>query len=204
MSDQTIYVDIDDVLCETAQHCLRVVEREFGRKVEFDKLFIFDLGIACGLSSAESDHLYEVIHRPLEILEVDPIPDAIETLRRWEARDYDIALVTGRPPSTMEPTLAWLDRHGIPRSSLTFVDKYGRFEIAGTTAIRLEDLTTRRYAWAVEDSLPMAHFLASRMHLPVMLLDRPWNKTETAHANIVRYNDWEEIGRHPGQWRSLR
>jgi len=35
MSDRTIYVDIDDVLCETAQYCLRIVEREFGKKVEF-------------------------------------------------------------------------------------------------------------------------------------------------------------------------
>jgi len=44
----------------------------------------------------------------------------------------------------------------------------------------------------------MANFLASRMQLPVLMLDRPWNKTETLHFNIVRYNDWEEIGRHPG------
>ena len=198
MSDRTIYVDIDDVLCETAQYCLRIVEREFGKKVEFDKLFVFDLGISCGLSSAERDHLYEVIHHPWEIVEVDPIPNAIQTLRRWQARNYDIALVTGRPPSTIEPTQAWIDRHGVPCSSLTFVDKYCRFEIAGTPAIPLEDLTTRRFAWAVEDSLPMANFLASRMQLPVLMLDRPWNKTETLHLNIVRYNDWEEIGGHPG------
>jgi hypothetical protein len=97
MSDRTIYVDIDDVLCETAQYCLRIVEREFGKKVEFDKLFVFDLGISCGLSSAERDHLYEVIHHPWEIVEVDPIPNAIQTLHRWQARDYDIALVTGPP-----------------------------------------------------------------------------------------------------------
>ena len=34
----TIYVDFDDVLCETALGLARIVEEEFGRKVAFEDI----------------------------------------------------------------------------------------------------------------------------------------------------------------------
>lgn len=196
MSERTVYVDIDDVLCETATHCLRLVERAFSKTVRFDELVNFDLGVSCGLEPAERERLYEMIHEPDEILALLPITDAIKTIGVWASHGYEIGLVTGRPPWTADSTLAWLDRHSVPYSSLTVVDKYGRYDVTGTSAIRLEDLAGRRYAWAVEDSLPMAHFLGSRMGLPVLLVDRPWNREGDMHGNIVRHTNWDAISRH--------
>lgn len=202
MSERAVYVDIDDVLCETARHCLQLVEREFGKIVHFDELVTFDLGVSCGLGPAERERLYEVIHEPDEILALSPITDAIKTIRVWANEGYEIGLVTGRPPWTADPTLAWLDLHSVPYSSFTVVDKYGRYDITGTSAIRLEDLAARRYAWAVEDSLPIAEFLGSRMDLPVLLLDRPWNREGDMHSNIVRHTGWDAISRHALSFRT--
>ena len=78
-------------------------------------------------------------------------------------REFDIAIVTGRPPALTEPSLDWLAKHGIPHGSLTVVDKYSRFETDNTLAISLTELAARRFCWAVEDSLPMAEFLAGQM-----------------------------------------
>jgi uncharacterized HAD superfamily protein len=75
------------------------------------------------------------------------------------------------------------------------VDKYGRFETENTVAISLSDLASRSYCWAVEDSLPMAQYLAGGMNVPVALIDCPWNRSTEACANIGRYSGWSTIGR---------
>jgi uncharacterized HAD superfamily protein len=191
--ERAIYVDLDDVLCETAQHCLQIVERDFGRSVKFESLTVFDLGLACSLTSDERERLYRTIHEPEEMLHLTPIPEAISVLREWSTCGYEIAIVTGRPPETLEATESWLERHDVPHDSITLVDKYGRFDTAGTCAIGLHDLKARRYAWAVEDSLPMAHFLGHDMGLDVLLIDRPWNQSTGLHPNVSRHRDWRSI-----------
>lgn len=195
----TIYVDLDDVLCETAQHCLRIVEREFGKRVGFEELTVFDLGTSCGLNREERDHLYRIIHEPDELLALTPIPGAIATLREWAELGYDVAIVTGRPPATLAQSREWLACYQVPHTSITMVDKYGRFEITGTEAIALHDLSRRHFAWAVEDSLPMARFLAHEMNLQVALLDRPWNRSMEIHTNVARHEDWRTIAEFPRQ-----
>ena len=49
-TSQTIYVDMDDVLCETARGCLEIIERVFGKRVAYEQLTDFDLGNSCELS----------------------------------------------------------------------------------------------------------------------------------------------------------
>ena len=188
-----VYVDLDDVLCQAARHFLVIVEREFGKKIEYQQLTDFDVGHACGLSSAERDELYRIVHQPDELLKMAPIEEALAVLKRWQEAGLEIAIVTGRPPESYEPSLEWLAKHGVSYSSFTVVDKYSRFATDSTTAISLNDLATRGFCWAVEDSLPMAEYLAGRMKVPVALIDCPWNRTDTAHAQVSRYPDWRAI-----------
>ena len=190
---KTIYVDLDDVLCQAARHFLLVVEREFGKKIEYDQLTNFDVGHSCGLTAVEREKLYEVVHRPDELMSMAPIGEATETLRRWQEHGFDIAIVTGRPPDSYETSIAWLAKHGIAHSSFTVVDKYSRFATENTIAISLDELAGRRFCWAVEDSLPMAQYLAGAMNVPVALLDCPWNRAESAPAGINRFQDWRAI-----------
>jgi len=195
-----IYVDLDDVLCETARHFLRVVEREFGRRVAYEQLADFDIGVSCGLSREQRDRLYAIIHEPAELLRMEPISGAISALETWAARGLEIAIVTGRPPDTLEPTQIWLERAGVPHHSLTIVDKYGRFSPDARTAVGLEQLRTRRFAFAIEDSLPMAHFLAREMRLPVALIDCPWNRNGELAPGVERAGSWGEIALRAWQW----
>lgn len=188
-----IYVDMDDVLCEAARHFLAIVEREFGKKIEYEQLSDFDVGRSCGLRPEERDELYRIVHRPDELLSMAPIEEAQPVLRRWQEAGFEIAIVTGRPPDAYEPSVEWLAKHRIPYSSFTVVDKYARFATERTTAISLRELSTRRFCWAVEDSLPMAEYLAGQMQLPVALIDRPWNRTDAALAQVGRYTDWPAI-----------
>lgn len=190
---KTIYVDLDDVLCHAARHFLVVVEREFGKRIGYEQLTNFDVGQSCGLDADERDELYRIVHRPDELLNMAPVDEAIAVLRQWEEQGFDIAIVTGRPPESIDVSLEWLAKHRISHGSFTVVDKYSRFTTDNTNAIKLAELSTHRFCWAVEDSLPMAHYLAGEMKVPVVLLDRPWNRSEGEHIRISRYRDWHAI-----------
>jgi uncharacterized HAD superfamily protein len=189
----TIYVDMDDVLCETARGCLAVIERKFGKRVAYECLTSFDLGQACELGPEETAALYHIVHHPDELLKLEPIPAAIPILRQWTAGGYEIAIVTGRPPATYEPSVQWLKVHEVPYHSFMMVDKYGRFETQNTIAVSLSELAENSFSFGVEDSPTMARFLAEQMRIPVKLFDRPWNQTALEHPNIKRYKHWREI-----------
>jgi uncharacterized HAD superfamily protein len=190
---RTIYVDMDDVLCQAARHFLVIVEREFGKQIAYEQLTNFDVGRSCGLRLDEREELYRIVHRPDELLSMAPVSDAIAVLGSWEQRGFEIAIITGRPPETSKTSIEWLTQHRVPFHSFTVVDKYSRFATEQPGAISLSDLAARRFCWAVEDSLPMAQYLADQMSLPVALIDRPWNRTDREHRRISRYADWSAI-----------
>ena len=81
MSPPPIYVDMDDVLCETARGFVSLLEREFGRRVSFDQIHDFDLGVSFGLDPVELERFFEIAHRPELLTDLDPLPGAIETVR---------------------------------------------------------------------------------------------------------------------------
>jgi uncharacterized HAD superfamily protein len=118
---------------------------------------------------------------------------AIRSERRWANAGYEVVIVTGTPLDTYEPSFAWLAQYGVPYRSFTMVDKYSRFDTENTVAISLHELAARQYCWAVEDSLPMAHYLAAEMRVAVALIDCPWNRTDAGHARVTRFHDWQAI-----------
>jgi ribosomal protein S18 acetylase RimI-like enzyme len=200
-----IYVDMDDVLCETARALLAIAAREFGKTIPFDQLNTFEVGEACGLEMREMAELFRLAHHDEELLAMAPIDDAVEVLRQWANAGREVAIVTGRPPSTHDVSRAWLARHDVPHHDFVMVDKYGRFSTENTIAITLPELATRRFSFAVEDSPTMAKFLATEMKVPVALLDRPWNQMEN-HPLITRLGDWREIAKivAPGNSRIIK
>jgi uncharacterized HAD superfamily protein len=188
-----IYLDLDDVLCQAARHFLMVVEREFGKRIDYEQLTSFDVGRSCGLTPAEREKLYQVVHCPDELLSMAPIDEAIEAVKRWHGQGFEIAIVTGRPPESYDASIEWLARHEIAYGSFTVVDKYSRFSTENTIAISLAELAARRFRWAVEDSLPMAQYLAGVMRVPVALIDCPWNRAGAEHPGISRFQNWRTI-----------
>src|SRR5262249_56093549 len=95
---KTIYVDMDDVLCETARGCLAIIEQKFGRQVPYECLTNFDLGQACELGPEETVALYHIVHHPDELLKLEPIPAAIPVLKQWIAGPAPTPLLTSRSP----------------------------------------------------------------------------------------------------------
>jgi len=194
--NRTIYVDMDDVICETCRGFLKLLQSEFDRCVAYEDVKVFDLTKSFKMSFEEIEEFMERAHQPDILSELTPLPGALETIQKWVESGYRIDIMTGRPPSTRKISEEWLDRHEVRYSSLNFVDKYGRreFDSSFSEAMTLADLAERRFCLAVEDSAATAEFLSEHEVAPVALIDRPWNRNGV-NGSIRRMTDWRELAR---------
>jgi uncharacterized HAD superfamily protein len=205
-SDRTVYVDYDDVLCETARSFVDLLATHFERRIPFEAMTSFDLGISFGLSPQEYARFMHLAHRSEMLRALQPMAGARKGLQAFIAQGYRVAVVTGRPATTREASRAWLEAHHLPHHQLIFVDKYGRgaSDPDYDGVITLAELAGQAYSFAVEDSADMAVYLAAEMGLSVALLDRPWNRTlpisdPAASGRVYRCADWAAVARRFSQ-----
>lgn len=190
-----IYVDFDDVLCETARELTALLQRSHGKSVTFDDMTSFDLGVAFGLNPEELSAFMIAANEPELIGLLKPIDGAIEALRKWQNQGCEIHVVTGRPHTTFEASRQWLERHAVPHSSLVFVDKYGRHDPNENT-IALSSISEIGFCFAVEDSPSLVHYLSVTLGIFVAVFDRPWNRdlsTNGTPGRIKRCHNWSEV-----------
>ena len=195
-----IYVDFDDVLCETARLLMDIASREFGRDLVFEQIRTFDIGKAFDLENHEVRRVMNLLHDPELLISLDPMVGARESLVRWAENGARVDIVTGRPPMTREASEAWLKQHDVPYQHMIFVDKYSRQfpELRDETYVTLEDLQKSDYDLAVEDAPHMLDFLYKEMTMDVAVFSRPWNRTVElpllADARtVVRCNGWNDV-----------
>ena len=191
-----IYVDFDDVLCETARSLCQLCARLFDRPpVAYENIHAFNLRESFSLNDAEYEILMEAAHTDAEILAYSPTPNAADTLRSWQAAGLATSIVTGRPPSTRKASLAWLRKHNFPELPLVFVDKYNRHAtLPGETEkpLSLEEFNALHFDVAIEDAPAAIALLEQRPNCRVIVFARPWNQSCT-HERLA---NWREISNH--------
>ncbi|WP_300667688.1 bifunctional metallophosphatase/5'-nucleotidase [Desulfoluna sp.] len=190
-----IFIDLDDVISETTRTYPALVTREFGIDATYEEIAHFDLSHSFGLTRAQLEHLFHVVHQEEVLMGFSPVPGVRETLTTWQTAGYPLHVVTGRPPKTREVSLAWLTRENIPFDRFDICDKYGRHDPSQGSFLTLDKIKGRPYTLAVEDSLSMATFLGEAMQVPTFLYNRPWNQTDTPCPTYTRCVSWRDIDR---------
>ena len=188
-----IYVDFDDVLSDTTSAFLRILKLEFGKSVNFEDIFSFDLKASFHLTDSEYEHFFHRVHQADVIMSFAPMEGAIGALENWVKLGYQISIVTGRLTSAHEASLDWLAKHNVPYHSFTMVDKYARENGDTKIAVSMEEFSEMKFSLAVEDSEKMALHLSQKMGIPVALIDRPWNRMAHLNHKISRYTSWYDI-----------
>ena len=188
-----IYVDLDDVIAKTTCHYVEVVEREFGKTVDFENITSFNLQETLNLTDKEFDHFFALVHEPEIILNLEPMEGALDVLNRWVNQGYEISVITGRLTSTYESSLEWLDSNKVPFDSFIMVDKYSRPIVDRNIAISLIEFSKMKFDLAIEDSADMAEFLSRKMNTSVIIYDKPWNRNAVFQNGVKRCATWEEI-----------
>lgn len=188
-----IYIDMDDVLCDTAGAYTHLLAHEFGKTVSFEDIFSFNLQQSFDLDDDENRRLFTRGHEPDFINNLRPMDRMLAVLQDWRKKGHHISVVTGRHTSTWSQSLKWLEAQKVPYHSFIMVDKYGWSETDERIAISLDELSTIEFHIGVEDSPKMADFLSARMDLPLLLFDRPWNRDYTTNSTTVRCHDWQSV-----------
>lgn len=195
---KTIYIDFDDVLCETALALAVVIEREFGKAVAYDDIHSFDLAKSFNLNETESEKLFDIFHDDKILAEIIPTEDATDAMQELHSQGINIHIVTGRPPSTCKASQKWLKAHKVPYHKISFVDKYGRNHayIDGVDILTLNDLKKLKFDAAIDDSPIAISFLAKHTENPIIVFDRPWNADLRELENspqITRCKTWKDV-----------
>jgi len=193
-----IYVDFDDVLCETARALTGLAHRMFGRRVAYEEIAVFDLQQAFGIDAGQHQALMAKAHEPGFLMALEPTPGATDVLSAWRAAGWQTVIVTGRPLASREPSQRWLAGRGLNGLPLLFVDKYRREPPAAPgqpRALTPDELRNERFDLAIEDAPAALDLLVGDRACRTIVFDRPWNRTYAAPhgAAAARCGGWSEL-----------
>jgi hypothetical protein len=192
-----IYVDFDDVLCETARHLSELARDMFGRQVAYEDISDFNLRQAFSLSASEIGELMSHAHSVEFLSDIAPAPGGVETVRALTGQGHDVVVVTGRPASSHAGSKAWLRKHGLGHLEMLHVDKYGRTEPdcdpAHPRTLGVEEFASLWFDVAIEDAPAALDLLEPRRECAVIVYDRPWNRKYRISENMRRAESWHEI-----------
>ena len=192
-----VYVDFDDVVCETAR-CLSAWARErFGIGVPYEDIRWFDLRRSLRLNDGQYEELMARAHADDSLLRYPPTPGAVKTLSRWRRAGLEVTVVTGRPVATRAVSYAWLAHYGLAGLPIIFVDKYRRepaVSPGAPRALTLDEFDALTFDIAVEDAPLALDLLAANPGTRAFVFDRPWNRDYTpASGRVERAADWAAL-----------
>ena len=191
-----VYIDFDDVLCETAKYFTVLAKDLFGIVVPYEQVHFFNLQKSFNLNDEQYDKLMAAGHLPENLLAYEETPGASATINKWIDEGHEVFIITGRPFDSFEPSRKWLDLHQLEKVPLYCVDKYGReiLKQECSSSMTLAELYKMDFDFAVEDSPSAFEHVAKFNHCKVAVFNRPWNKNADLPNNrFERCRDWKEI-----------
>ncbi len=165
--EKRILVDIDGVIC--TYDFPKIVKNFFGVDLSPQAIFAYDLADVLGVAPSLIDLMFkeQVYGKP------NFIDGALDTLREWESKGYEIGIMSNRVKYMGQMGLVtWLVDNEIPFS--------------GTDRTGLDN-----YDFHIDDSPAK---LASTNSKVKLLYTQPWNlRCLNIENKLTRVNSWEEI-----------
>ena len=98
-----VYIDFDDVLCETAKYFTVLAKDLFGIVVPYEQVHFFNLQKSFNLNDEQYDKLMAAGHLPENLLAYEETPGASATINKWidelnsKVKVGDISITTSAP-----------------------------------------------------------------------------------------------------------
>ena len=80
-----IYIDFDDVICETAKYFTKIAKELFGIDIPYLQFQFFDLQKTFDLNDTQYDELMKAGHLPENLLNYEETPGASRVINKWVA-----------------------------------------------------------------------------------------------------------------------
>lgn len=191
-----VYIDFDDVICETARTFIILARDLFNIDLPYQEFQFFNMQQSFGLNEEQYKILMAAGHTKEALLSYEETENACKTINKWVDKGHEVSIITGRPGEAYESSRQWLDEHGLKRLPLFCVDKYSRegfFQMASYT-MSLEELYSIPFDFAIEDSPASIKHVLHFNNCHIAIFNRPWNeKTALPNEMFERCNDWLEI-----------
>lgn len=191
-----IYIDFDDVICETARRFSEIAKEMFGIDVPYSRMCFFNLQKSFGLTDTQYEKLMQAGHLPENLLGYQETPGASGIINQWMDAGQEVFVITGRPFDSYELSRKWLDVHGLGRVPLYCVDKYSRWssQEKHPNNLTLEELYRMDFDLAVEDSPTAFEHIMHFENCRVAVFDRPWNRdADLPNERFERCMDWNDV-----------
>lgn len=191
-----IYVDFDDVICETAVFFTKIAKDLFDIDLPYSEVQFFNLKKTFNLNDEQYDELMKAGHIPENLLSYEETKGASSSINSLIDKGHEVCVITGRPFEAYEASRTWLDNHNLKRVPLYCVDKYGResFNSDCSYSLSLEEWYGMDFDIAVEDSPAAYEHLLHFNGIKVAVFKRPWNINEAIpNESFKKFNGWDEI-----------
>lgn len=200
MKKLKIGIDIDNVISDSYTAYLERFNKEFGRNIQYEELFDFYyLEKHTDINIERIKIFIDTVIKDNEFqLGLSPYKEAIAVINNWQRLGFSIHYITVRPVSIRQITFDWLKKHGFigKKTTLDLYDEKGIYKSDVAYKKGLADKL--KLDLFIEDAVEIARALT----IPVLLLDRPWNRTPGLPKNVKRVKSWQEIEEHFSSWKN--
>jgi uncharacterized HAD superfamily protein len=172
-----IALDIDSTLHHYWDLLDDLAQRRFGVSLPYDEQTTWSI---TQLEPHQLKQLVEETHHHDNVLDAEPYPDAVETVRHWHDRGHWIHITSHRADSARRATEKWLERIGMPYDDLhCSYDKISRCVELGIDVL-------------VDDS-PQNLKNAREQGIAGATIIHPWNAELVGEDGIIGARDWTEL-----------
>ncbi len=188
---RVLAVDLDDVLFPFNELLCEFNRENYGTKLRHEDIFTFDMQRVWGLSDAECRRRMALLRETSMFAEAYPLAGAREALIELaKPGPYHTAVhvVTSRSEDYRKQTEAWLD--------LRFAGMIAGLHITNQFHGERFDKTTKGAICrkigaklSVDDCMDHVHDI-TRLGIPVLVFDRPWNRYEDLPDQAFRVHSW--------------
>lgn len=172
-----IALDIDSTLHHYWDLLDELAQQRFGVSLPYEEQRTWSI---TRLEPHQLKQLVEETHTHANVVDAEPYPGAVETVRHWHERGHWIHVTSHRADSARKATEQWLARIGMPYDDLhCSYDKVSRCVELGIDVL-------------VDDS-PVNLTKAREQGITGATIIHPWNAELAAEEGIVGARDWTEL-----------
>ncbi|MFZ5634881.1 MAG: 5' nucleotidase, NT5C type [Bacillota bacterium] len=176
-----IGIDIDGVIADSQAVIIRKLNQHFGKSYTLADFVNFRPRKMFGINRKQLDDF--IMARELEIImETDPLPGAVETLRELNGRS--IYLISARSPAYHSQTLEWLRKFDVPYDGIRLLGQHDKRRSCLDLGVDI----------FIEDNKKNA-IQVSSCGIPVLLMNATYNRGRLPEM-VTRVFNWDQIREH--------
>ena len=166
-----IGIDIDNVIADSYPVYLNRYNQRFKTSILWEEVTDFYFSTQRVNQKESQEFIYSLIESKIFQMNLPPYRDAIDVVRGWSNKGIKLHYITARPQSTRKVTHEWLKKHDFWSKGAT-LDMYDESSHVSDVDYKKGVVMEKKIDLMIEDTLEIAMALP----IPVLLLDRPWNR----------------------------